>query len=87
MRFVLDAGGVADYVDRIRGKYTAKWGVQLSEMAPDLIIEVVSPDSKRMDYYTKLVLYRDAGVKEYWIADPVPAGILKGLNICIKKLL
>ena len=24
-----------------------------------------------MDYYTKLVLYREAGVREYWIADPL----------------
>lgn len=64
VRFVLDAGGVADYVDRIRGKHTAKWGVQLSEMAPDLIIEVVSPDSKRMDYlYQKIVVTVQNGWK------------------------
>lgn len=37
--------------------------------APDWIIEVVSPGSKRMDYYIKLFQYRTAGVKEYWIAD------------------
>ena len=37
--------------------------------APDWIIEVVSPSSKRMDYYTKLFKYRTAGVKEYWIVD------------------
>ena len=38
--------------------------------APDWIIETVSPSSKRMDYYTKLSLYRAAGVREYWIVDP-----------------
>ena len=38
--------------------------------APDWIIEVVSPGSKNMDYYTKLFKYRSAGVREYWIADP-----------------
>lgn len=37
--------------------------------APDWIIEVVSPSSKRMDYYTKLFKYRAAGVREYWIVD------------------
>lgn len=37
--------------------------------APDWIIEIVSPGSRRMDYYTKLFKYRTAGVKEYWIVD------------------
>lgn len=38
--------------------------------APDWIIEVVSPGSKRMDYFIKLFKYRTAGVREYWIVDP-----------------
>lgn len=38
--------------------------------APDLVIEVVSPSSRRMDYSTKNTLYSDAGVREYWIVDP-----------------
>ena len=38
--------------------------------APDWIIEVVSPSSRRMDYFTKLFKYRSAGVREYWIVDP-----------------
>lgn len=38
--------------------------------APDWIIEIVSPASKRMDYFTKLFKYREAGVREYWIVDP-----------------
>lgn len=38
--------------------------------APDWIIEVVSPGSRRMDYYTKLFKYSTAGVREYWIVDP-----------------
>ena len=38
--------------------------------APDWIIEVVSPGSRRMDYSTKLFKYRTAGVREYWIVDP-----------------
>lgn len=39
--------------------------------APDWIIEIVSPGSRQMDYYTKLFKYRTAGVREYWIVDPV----------------
>ena len=38
--------------------------------APDWIIEVVSPSSRRMDYILKLFKYRSAGVREYWIVDP-----------------
>ena len=38
--------------------------------APDWVIEIVSPGSRRMDYFTKLFKYREAGVREYWIADP-----------------
>ena len=38
--------------------------------APDWIIEIVSPASKQIDYYTKLFKYRNTGVREYWIVDP-----------------
>lgn len=38
--------------------------------APDFIIEIVSPSSRRMDYNKKNGLYMDAGVREYWIVDP-----------------
>lgn len=44
--------------------------------APDWIIEIVSPGSRAMDYYTKLSLYRKAGVREYWIVDPMKQTIL-----------
>ncbi len=37
--------------------------------APDWIIEIVSPSSKRIDYLIKLFKYRNAGVREYWIVD------------------
>ena len=37
--------------------------------APDWIIEIVSPSNPRHDYITKLSLYSNANVKEYWIID------------------
>lgn len=40
------------------------------EGAPDFIIEIVSPSSRRMDYLTKSTKYEAAGVREYWIVDP-----------------
>lgn len=41
------------------------------EGAPDFVVEVVSPSSTGMDYVTKLSLYHEAGVREYWICDPM----------------
>ena len=38
--------------------------------APDLIIEVLSPSTRRKDMFTKLHKYEEAGVREYWIVDP-----------------
>ncbi|MBO5030998.1 MAG: Uma2 family endonuclease [Lachnospiraceae bacterium] len=37
--------------------------------APDWIIEIASPSNPSHDYITKLGLYHDAGVREYWIVD------------------
>ena len=37
--------------------------------APDWVIEIVSPSSVKHDYITKLNLYNNAGVHEYWIVD------------------
>ncbi len=39
--------------------------------APDWVIEIVSPSSRPRDYLIKLVKYQTAGVKEYWIVDPM----------------
>jgi Uma2 family endonuclease len=39
--------------------------------APDWVIEIVSPSTERIDYGIKLFKYRSAGVREYWIINPV----------------
>lgn len=39
--------------------------------APDWVIEVVSPATQIRDYGVKLFKYRMAGVREYWIINPM----------------
>src|SRR5690625_587619 len=39
--------------------------------SPDLIIEVISPSSIKTDRWEKYQLYEKAGVKEYWLVDPI----------------
>ena len=41
------------------------------EGAPDIIIEILSPSTERNDRVLKHKEYMQAGVKEYWIVDPV----------------
>lgn len=38
--------------------------------APDLVMEVLSPSTRKKDMVLKLHKYEQAGCKEYWIIDP-----------------
>ena len=44
--------------------------------APDLIIEILSPATARMDMTVKFELYQHFGVKEYWIVHPQDQTVL-----------
>ena len=38
---------------------------------PRLLVEVLSPGNTQKEMFTKLDLYRDSGVEEYWLIDPL----------------
>ena len=38
--------------------------------APDVIFDIVSPSSRKLDYGIKNGIYSQSGVREYWIVDP-----------------
>ena len=38
--------------------------------APDLVVEVLSPSTRRKDMQLKMYKYAGAGVREYWMVDP-----------------
>ena len=38
--------------------------------APDFVLEVLSPSTKKKDMVIKLRKYMNAGVREYWMIDP-----------------
>jgi len=46
---------------------------------PLLVVEVVSPSTKNIDYRTKLVEYAVRDIPEYWIVDPLMAKI----SVCV----
>jgi Uma2 family endonuclease len=49
------------------------------DYAPDVVVEVISPSSRRVDRVRKMALYARSGVPEYWIADPVDRTLVVNL--------
>ncbi len=43
--------------------------------APDFIIEIVSPSNAYSDLFYKFQYYLEAGVREYWIIDPIKKNV------------
>lgn len=44
--------------------------------APDLVIEILSKESRSRDMYLKNSKYKNAGVREYWIVDPKQENVI-----------
>jgi Uma2 family endonuclease len=47
---------------------------------PPLIVEVLSPSTAGLDWGDKKVAYAEAGVSEYWIADPASCSLAVLVN-------
>ena len=54
---VIDDAAIVD--DKVQGS------------VPLLVVEILSPSSRRRDVGDKLTAYRDAGVPTYWVVDPI----------------
>ena len=39
-------------------------------VAPDLVVEIISPETRRYDSETKKADYEHYGIREYWLIDP-----------------
>jgi len=55
------------YVSKARASVVTEKNIQ---GAPDLVVEVLSDSTARIDRTTKLKLYARYGVAEYWVIDP-----------------
>src|ERR1700730_4369313 len=47
-----------------------------AEGAPDLVVEILSPKTRRLDLVNKKQEYARAGVRELWFIDPEPRTIM-----------
>jgi Uma2 family endonuclease len=56
------------YISKARASVITEKNVQ---GAPDLVVEVLSESTAKIDRTTKLKLYARYGVAEYWVIDPV----------------
>lgn len=54
---------LTDHLDRLTPNYL--------NGSADICVEIVSPESAERDYGAKFVEYEAAGVREYWLIDPL----------------
>lgn len=47
--------------------------------APDMVVEILSPSTSRYDRTLKFSTYLKAGIREYWIIDPVARSVAVNL--------
>lgn len=60
------------YISKARASVVTDKNVQ---GAPDLVVEILSESTAKIDRATKLKLYARYGVGEYWVIDPVAISV------------
>jgi Uma2 family endonuclease len=55
----------------ISGEWKGTVTSRTMEGVPDLVAEILSPSTRRIDRKDKFDAYAEAGVREYWLADPL----------------
>ncbi len=60
------------YISKTRGSIVTDNNVQ---GAPDLVVEILSESTAKVDRTTKLKLYARYGVAEYWVVDPATCSV------------
>ena len=53
-----------------------KFTEQKYEGAPDIVVEILSPSTMFNDFNIKSGKYMNAGVKEYWLIDPISKTVI-----------
>lgn len=83
---VTESGAVLDRdPDTVRGPDVAFYSIARQptvpddyfEVAPDLVVEVLSPDDRRSRVRAKIREYIDAGVRLVWLVDPESRTVLE----------
>jgi Uma2 family endonuclease len=50
-------------------------GAKNITQTPTLVIEVISPSSRRIDRTLKLSRYAEGGISHYWVVDPMTPSV------------
>lgn len=67
--YYTDRDYVVPDVVLLRAETLARCGQRHLDVTPDLVVEVSSPSTRRLDVVVKRALYEREGVAEYWFVD------------------
>lgn len=67
---------VPDLVYFTADRFTRVVNEKHATAAPDLVVEILSPGTRRRDQGRKRAIYEREGVAEYWIVDPIARDVV-----------